>query len=170
MVDARDLAVRRVQPDEWQEFRDIRLMALADSPAAFASTLTREQALTEADWQWRITNGCNVIAFDVAATSDDGPVGLAGGYLHDGVPELIAMWVHPSARGRGTAGALVAAVAEWAREQDADRLTLWVVEGNDRAERVYLRLGFVRTGEAQPVPGNPALTEVQMARSLPPLP
>ena len=156
--------VRRVRPDEWQEFRDIRLMALADSPSAFASTLTRELAFAEGDWQWRLANGCNVIAFDVA--SDDAPVGLAGGYLHEGVPELIAMWVHPAARGSGAADSLVEAVAEWAREQDADRLTLWVVEGNDRAERVYLRLGFVRTGAAQPVPGNPALTEVQMTRSL----
>ena len=37
---------------------------------------------------------------------------------------------------------------------------LWVVEGNDRAERVYRRLGFAHTGAAQPVPGNPSLTEV----------
>ena len=158
-----------MQPDQWQEFRDIRLMALADSPSAFASTLTREQAFAEADWQWRIANGCNVIAFgaDISdAASDDPPFGLAGGYLHDGVPELIAMWVHPSARGSGAADALVEEVAEWAREQGADRLTLWVGEGNERAERAYLRLGFVRTGAAQSVPGNRALTEVQMTRSL----
>ena len=153
-----------MQPGQWQEFRDIRLAALAESPDAFASTLDRELAFAEADWQWRIANGCNVIAYSDGTRSE--PVGLAGGYLHDDVPELIAMWVQPSARGSGVAAALVEAVADWAREQDADRLTLWVVEGNARAERLYLRLGFTRTGAAQPVPGNPALTEVEMARSL----
>ena len=161
MPDVADVQVRRVQPGQWREFRDIRLRALTDSPDAFASTLTRELAFDEADWQWRIANGCNVIA---AIGSE--PVGLAGGYLHDGEPELIAMWVQPETRGAGVAGALVDAVAAWAREQGADRLTLWVVEGNERAERVYQRLGFARTGAAQPVPGNPALTEAQMARRL----
>jgi GNAT superfamily N-acetyltransferase len=152
-----------LQPDDWQVLRDIRLAALGDSPSTFASTLAREEAFTEADWRWRLTNGCSVVATD-SAHGD--AVGLAGGYLHDGVPELIAMWVHPGSRGTGAADALVEAVADWAREQDAARLRLWVVEGNDRAERVYLRLGFVHTGAAQPVPGNPSLTEVQMERLL----
>ena len=155
--------VRRLQPDEWQVLRDIRLTALADSPSAFASTLAREQAFTEANWRWRITNGCSVVATD----SEHGePVGLAGGYLHDGVPELIAMWVRPASRGRGAAEQLVEAVAAWAREQEGARLTLWVVEGNARAERVYRRLGFAHTGASQPVPGNPSLTEVEMERLL----
>ena len=77
------LVVRRLQPDDWQVLRDIRLAALADSPSAFASTLAREEAFTEADWRWRLTNGCSVVATDSA---DGEPVGLAGGYLHDGVP------------------------------------------------------------------------------------
>ncbi len=150
-----------MQPSAWWQLRDIRLRALTESPGAFASTLDRELAFVEADWQWRIANGCNVIA-TIAAE----PVGLAGGYLHDGVPELIAMWVQPEFRGAGVAELLVEAIADWAREQDADRLTLWVVDGNARAERFYQRSGFARTGDAQPVPGNPALTEVKMARPL----
>jgi GNAT superfamily N-acetyltransferase len=157
------LVVRRLQPDDWQVLRDIRLTALADSPSAFASTLAREESFTEADWRWRLTNGCRVVVTDGA---EGEPVGLAGAYLHDGVPELIAMWVHPDARGTGAADALSEAVAEWAREQEAARLRLWVVDGNDRAERVYRRLGFAHTGAAQPVPGNPSLTEVQMERLL----
>jgi GNAT superfamily N-acetyltransferase len=155
--------VRRLQPDDWQVLRDIRLAALADSPSAFASTLSREEAFTEDDWRWRLRNGCSVVVTDSAQGE---PVGLAGGYLHEGVPELIAMWVHPTRRGTGAAELLVEAVADWAREQDAARLRLWVVEGNDRAERVYRRLGFAPTGAAQPVPGNPSLTEAQMERLL----
>ncbi len=76
------------------------------------------------------------------------------------------MWVHPASRGGGAAEQLVEAVAAWAREQDAARLTLWVVEGNAVAERLYRRLGFAHTGAAQPVPGNPSLTEVEMERLL----
>jgi len=156
------LVVRRLQPDDWQVLRDIRLAALADSPSAFASTLAREEAFTEADWRWRIASGCSVVATDEHGEA----VGLAGGYLHEGVPELIAMWVRPASRGGGAVDQLVEAVAAWAREQDAALLRLWVVEGNDRAERVYRRLGIADTGAAPPVPGNPSLTEVQMERLL----
>lgn len=160
------LVVRRLQPEEWQVLRDIRLVALADSPSAFASTLAREQAFTEDDWRRRLTSGCSVVALDGGSPEPGAAVGLAGGYLHDGVPELIAMWVHPGWRGSGAADQLVEEVAAWAREQEAARLTLWVVEGNAVAERVYRRLGFAHTGAAQPVPGNPSLTEVEMERLL----
>jgi GNAT superfamily N-acetyltransferase len=155
---ASGLVVRRLRPEDWRTLREVRLAALADSPDAFASRLDREEAFTEDDWRFRITNGCSVVAFRDAV-----PVGLAGGYLHDGVPELIAMWVRPDARGGGAAGGLVDEVAAWAREVGGDRLTLWVVVGNDAAERLYRRLGFVPTGAVKPVPGNPALDELQMS-------
>ncbi len=33
-------------------------------------------------------------------------------------------------------------------------LYAWVLDGNDAARRVYQRLGFVLTGERQPLPGS----------------
>jgi ribosomal protein S18 acetylase RimI-like enzyme len=60
----------------------------------------------------------------------------------DGV-ELASMWVAPHARGTGAAGALVDAVVAWA---DAATVTLYVVEANVRARRLYERHGFVTTG------------------------
>ncbi|MDD7968942.1 GNAT family N-acetyltransferase [Actinomycetospora lemnae] len=79
---------------------------------------------------------------------------------------LVAMWVDPARRGQGVADALVGAVVAWAAGQGAHRLALWVVDGNERARRCYARLGFVPSGERQPVPNHPESTESRMVREL----
>jgi len=47
------VAVRRVEPDEWQTFRDIRLAALADAPSAYLTTLAEAQAQPDQLWRDR---------------------------------------------------------------------------------------------------------------------
>lgn len=46
-------------------------------------------------------------------------------------------------RGRGVGGALLGEAERWARELGACKLTLEVLEGNEGAQRLYRRLGFV---------------------------
>ncbi|WUV11018.1 GNAT family N-acetyltransferase [Amycolatopsis sp. NBC_01488] len=62
---------------------------------------------------------------------------------------VFSMWVAPQARGRGVAARLIDAVREAAEEAGAEAIGLHVFEGNDRARRVYERLGFVLTGESE---------------------
>ena len=70
----------------------------------------------------------------------------------DGVVELISMWVRPDARGRGVGDALIEAVEAWARRTGAATVRLAVAEGNDRAEALYRRHGYRRTGEVDHMP------------------
>ncbi len=80
-------------------------------------------------------------------TARDEFTGMAGGFVQeDGIPMLVGMWVAPERRGSGLAEALARGVIEWARGLGAQRIVLWVVIGNARAERFYDRLGFAPTG------------------------
>jgi ribosomal protein S18 acetylase RimI-like enzyme len=164
------ILVREVTPDDWEPLRDVRLAALADAPHAFASTYAREAAFTRETWRGRLSSERSVTFFareepanEVAA--DLTPAGLAGVYVEDGVADLVSMWVRPAARGLGAGEALLEAAAAWARARDFGALFLWVTESNEPARRLYERCGFSPTGERQPLPSDPSLTEIRMSRA-----
>lgn len=162
--------VRRLRPDDWVCYRDIRVRALADAPEAFASTLEREQQFAEDIWRQRLAASCTAAAFPIEAERDDAApaVGIAVGILDDDGAQLVGMWVASSARGSGAADSLIEEVARWAAEEGHLTLGLWVVEGNTVAERVYARNRFVRSGRVQPVPERPTALEFEMIRLLDP--
>jgi GNAT superfamily N-acetyltransferase len=155
------VSIRRVGPEDWEVVRDLRLRALRDAPAAFESTYEGEQGRSEKEWRAWLTRPTGVT---VVATLNGQPAGLAGGYVDEaGHVELVSMWVTPSARGSGLADALVAEVVHWARMRDVHEVRLWVTRGNDVAERLYSRHGFVRSGQAQPLPpAHPCVDEIGM--------
>lgn len=167
--------VRRVHPDDWQEVRDVRLAALRDAPYAFGSTYARESRFAEADWRARLDGGARFVAdladrtvgyVGVLVAEDAGGVGDAADPADPAAVDLVSMWVRPDARGAGVGTALVRAVLAWAREQGAGRVRLWVTETNVHACRLYEGLGFVRTGQRQPLPSNRALDEIAMVCEL----
>jgi ribosomal protein S18 acetylase RimI-like enzyme len=188
--------VRETVIDDWQALRDIRLEALRDAPSAFGSSYEREAAFGEPDWLRRIARGGNFLAFipEVSASEvrasevrasevrasevrasevrasevrASEPAGLIGGYPETAdIVELVSMYVRPKARGRGVGEALVAAVFAWAQARDAKTVHLWVTESNDPARALYERCGFSPTGERQPLPSDPSLDEIAMARPL----
>ena len=82
----------------------------------------------------------------------------------DGAAWLTAMWVHPRFRRRGVGDLLVKTVMEWAKLSGHSKLLLWVTDGNDNAERLYVRNGFARTGAAQDV--RPGHLEYEMSVEL----
>jgi len=162
MVDPSRLIIRRLRPEDWDEFRSIRLRALAEDPDAFSSTLEEASRLDEAEWRRRLDARAQFIAI-----SEGNAVGTAGGIETNGRAELISMWVDPVERRSGVGSRLVRAVAEWGRSRGHSRLWLWVVEGNQAAEALYSREGFSRTGLRQQVnKQRPARLEFEMSLSL----
>jgi ribosomal protein S18 acetylase RimI-like enzyme len=83
-----------------------------------------------------------------------------------GEPLLVAMWLAPAARGTGLAEALLRAAEKWCVEHHLSRLRLDVVEDNQRAIRLYERLGYLSTGQAVPLRSDPAKNVVGYARDL----
>ena len=145
--------VRRLGPDDWEAFRDIRLRSLADSPDAFGSTLAREQAFDEAEWRRRVRGPVYVV-------EDPGPVALGGLFDDAGVFHVWGMWTDPEHRGRGHAHRLLDALI--APDVDA---VLDVNVTNDAARAAYERYGFVGTGRFEPLrPGSEQRMERMVLR------
>jgi len=150
-------------PEDWQVWRDVRLASLRDSPQAFSGTLEGAVGRDETGWREGLAGRTQFVAMFA-----DDVVGTAGGMADPGgaFGELVSMWVAPPWRGKGVGARLIEEVAGWAASVGFHELRLWVVEGNQVAERSYTKAGFARTGQQQPVrPGEPAL-EFEMARRL----
>ena len=157
--------IREITPDNWQAMRDVRLAALQEAPQAFGSTYAREAPFTREQWLARISDRAVTYLAYVDAAAE--PAGIAGVYIEeDGTPELVSMWVSPSARGQKVGEALIEATADWARSRGHDTFYLWVTESNGPACRLYERCGFTATGDRQPLPSDPALPEIRMRRPL----
>jgi len=143
--------VRRLRPDDWETFRDVRLRSLADSPDAFGSTLEREQAFTEHDWRQRVSGAVFVVL-------DPGPVAVGGIVVHDDVGQVWGMWTDPAHRRRGHARRILDALTSL-----HDVVRLHVNLANPAARSVYERYGFVGTGEVEPLrPGSEQRMELMV--------
>jgi GNAT superfamily N-acetyltransferase len=151
--------IRRVRTDEWQALRDLRLRALADSPNAFASTLSEAQARDTAWWRESARRSAEEEAWVTFVAERDGRlIGMATGTfpverLHalddPAVASLIQMWVDPSSRRTGIGRELVEAIAAWAAEHDSAMLRTGVTAAEPRAIAFYGSLGFRDTGRRE---------------------
>ena len=161
-----DSLVRRLRPDEWRELRALRLRALADAPDAFGATLAEAETEPDASWQQQASAEDRVAIVAEIAGRLVGMVLGGPGLSAEPAAHLGAMWVEPTARGRGVAASLVAAVDAWARAAGYPVLALGVTTSNAHAIALYERLGFVDTGRRFSPRGRPDVEIQVMVRAL----
>lgn len=135
------IEVVRVGPDDWREFRAVRLASLSEAPGAFGSRHADWVGASEQRWRARLTD----VAFTVIARLDGEPVGVVSRSRSEQSVELMSMWVAPGQRGTGLAGRLIQEVVAWAQGLGL-RTSLMVLDDNAKAVRAYTRAGFLDHG------------------------
>jgi len=85
---------------------------------------------------------------DIVCELDGVPVGYACISLGIGrvrhVATLMTMYVRREYWGRGIGSALIGKVVSIAKEEGCRKVVLWVFEDNDRAIRIYEKVGFIK--------------------------
>ncbi|MBR1219298.1 GNAT family N-acetyltransferase [Bradyrhizobium sp. U87765 SZCCT0131] len=137
--------IRRLVAADAQDYRTIRLAALARDPDAFGSVYDIEVARPLSAFAERLASSTVFGAF-----LGERIVGMAGFKTESGPKDchkafVWGLYVRPSARGQGVAAALMAALIAEAR-LSVEQLTLAVVEGNAAAIALYRRFGFAAYG------------------------
>jgi GNAT superfamily N-acetyltransferase len=148
-----------IGPDEWREFREVRLASLRDAPGAFGASHADWADADECRWRQRLSD----VPFTLVARSADAWAGVVSGVESGDAVELISMWVAPAHRGTGLAGRLVEQVVAWATGKGRDTF-LMVRDDNEAAIRSYARAGFVDLGIPDGWPAD-ALPERRMRHS-----
>src|SRR5260370_42638251 len=137
--------MRQLRAADGALYRSIRLAGLEQNPEAFGSSFQAEFSRPLAWFFDRLSTSQVFGAF-----SGTDIMGVAGLAVRQGEKEahkglLWGMYVRPAARGTGVARRLVEAVIDFARGR-VELIQLSVVSDNERARRLYARLGFVEYG------------------------
>jgi ribosomal protein S18 acetylase RimI-like enzyme len=144
-----------LSPEDWRDFKAVRLEALRSEPASFSSTYEETLAQPDDYWRgWLANPRCTILV----ARCGGQPVGVVGAYLGtaDGderVAVIFGMYVSEAFRRRGLGRALMTAIVERVRSSPAiETIRLWVTGTQEPALRLYASLGFRIVGrDAQSV-------------------
>jgi ribosomal protein S18 acetylase RimI-like enzyme len=148
--------LRRLDPEEWHRLRDVRLVALKDSPGAFLATYEQEQGYSQERWEAEFARGAWYISEDVGK-----PVSMAGvtrepGGLQPAERNLEYVWVAPEHRRSRVAYQMLDEILQESKESGISTVFLHVLDGNEPALLLYKRLNFETFGPWQPLPDDPA--------------
>jgi RimJ/RimL family protein N-acetyltransferase len=146
---AEDIApppIRRLTAEDAEAFRALRREALLQAPAAFASTAEDLEKLSDEAIRKLLTDLALFAAF-----RGKEPVGMMGLMRFNTSKmahraNLIMVYLRTAERGRGVAGALLAAVTAHARDSCLRQIELAVTAENAPALALYRREGFAEIG------------------------
>lgn len=162
------MALKLLDPNDFEIFKRIRLEALRVAPEAFASSLADWESLPDEEWRRRLTNNPVVVSF-----SGDEPVGIMGLMRQQASKmahraTIIMVYLRDTERGDGRAVAMLNLLLEHARALGIRQVELAVSAENPAAIRFYQREGFHEIGRipAGFLHEGREIDEIVMARSL----
>jgi ribosomal protein S18 acetylase RimI-like enzyme len=148
-------SVQIVKPvlEEWEAFRDIRLLSLKDSPTAFLATHEDELKTPEEKWKMRISGSLkSEVGVTLVAKMNGKVAGLVGVQFmqHTKVRHIAHIWgtfVAPEYRGLGIGRKLMDGIIDAAKNHPGiKKIKIEVVPEQISAFELYKKLGFQLIG------------------------
>ena len=148
------MKLERLDQNQWERLRDIRLLALKESPEWFAAIYENESRRPDSVWQSEaVTAHWRVI------TENGKDIGLMAVAAAEAIREcdcwLFSCWIDPSFRGHGIMKMMIDELDVICEDQG------WVIQGlgvwphNIRAIKSYEKYGFEKSGEPKPSRSRP---------------
>ncbi len=162
-----DVEVAELTPFEGSVLRSARLAALRDSPECFTADLEEESGRDDGYWNMAVSDSTWFVA-----RAGDRVVGLARVIFDpddEGSRYIESVWVEGRYRRRGILRSLLEEIEGLARSSGVERLRLWVLDDNTRAQDAYVKLGFafgMDEGDQQELATAPRRFELRMNKPL----
>ncbi len=142
------VTIRPATEEDTTAYRDLRLEALKNHPAAFSADYATALAQPMSFWTERLrTSGVETAIVNFHAFYEQQLIGMCAivrrntSKTRHGA-DIVGMYVRPEWRGLRIADRLIAACIEWARERQVKVVHISVVTSNTPAIRCYARCGF----------------------------
>jgi len=168
--DCHDVAVVRLDPDQWPALKDLRLRALRNDPRAFAETYERAAAQPDELWKNRLLRAREgAESWLWFARQGDRLVGMVGAFVDptasDGsLVNVVAMYVDAAVRRRGVGRRLLTALIDELQARGVRVLQLAVNETQHAALALYTDLGFQIYGQETLTMGDSQIYVEQLMR------
>jgi RimJ/RimL family protein N-acetyltransferase len=144
--------IRPIAASDLAGFRELRLKALQEHPAAFSSDYAVNLAQPQEYWQNRLNSAINSSQQIIFVAEDAGAlVGMTGIFRGDSPKTehsamIFGVYVRPSHWGLRLGENLLQACHDWARNQGVRIVKLGVAVDNAPAIRCYQRAGYLNYG------------------------
>ena len=148
-MNSENISFKKVSPDDWQKFRDIRLNGLQNDPQAFGGVFENESQESEVYWRERFSNPERLF---YVAEENGLFVATAGSKKIDEDNWMItAVYVLPEYRGKHISEALVNQIIVEVKNLGAKKASLMVNAVQEGAVYIYKKMGFetVKTEKEQ---------------------
>jgi len=142
------LQIKKLPPERWKEFKEIRLYALENDPLAFGSSYEEEINFHDDLWKSRLKNA-------LFAVHDDRPVGMVVFLINpktklNHVAEIFGVYVKEEYRGKKIGKQLIESAINLIRQnKSVIKIKLTVTDVQDSAIKLYSSFGFKVVGRHQ---------------------
>lgn len=144
--------IRRIRPDDWQQYKALRIEAMRLHPEAFGSTYEGELAKSDEQWQARAREcATSKDKLIIVADNECQLVGMAGLFRDSDkrahIAHIQSVYVQSDFRGRDLGCALMQEALACARRMNGLRkISLHVSAVATPAYRLYRSCGFKEAG------------------------
>lgn len=140
------IKIRKLLPNRWKEYRELRLESLRKDAIAFSSSYGEEKKLSESEWERRTKN-------TLFALSDDKPIGMIACVFNNKrkirhIANVYGFYVKENYRYRGVGNKLIkSALSLIKKNKDIIKIGLTVNPKQKAAVRLYKKFGFKVVGK-----------------------
>ncbi len=144
----KEIAVFKLEPKDWNKYREIRLEALKEEPRAFNSDFEEAKTFPSSHWEEALKDTNSIFVF---AKYDDKVIGLMHLTLNElDEPSYVVVvhsaYVNKDYRGLGAGRMLLEYLINEIKDNPKIKtLKLWVKESQIPAIKLYESFGFVHT-------------------------
>ncbi len=154
---AENIEITNLKPEEWQDYKKLRLESLQNEPQAFGSSYEDNLQKPDEYWKMRLENVFAKKDFLLFAKKNGVLVGMVGAMIDDSHlsnAAVISMYVKKEARGKGVAKKLIVDLLNQLRLNGIQKVELAVNKEQTAAVLLYKKLGFTVFKEEESMMGD----------------
>jgi RimJ/RimL family protein N-acetyltransferase len=147
------IEIRKPKPEEWQQFKAIRLKSLQEYPLAFASSYEEQLDKPDEDWKsYILASESEKDSVMMCAFENNEMIGCVSAIWNNRskvahVASIVGMFVYSNQQNKGVGFMLITSILEHLHTKGRfHKAKLDVVSTNLPAYNLYKKVGFVETG------------------------